>query len=208
MVNNELPPNSHKHKEEEAFKPKIQRVINTEVKTRRRSLSRRFSDIFFDQDAGDIKSYLFIEVFVPAIKNLILDIVNQGLGMKFYGSGRAYSNRSNGGNNQKTPYGSFFRPQSSQNNSPSKSRVEYSRVSHDFDDIILESKGEADQVIDILNEAISQYGQATVADLYDAVGKTTSFTDNSFGWFDLKRARSVRVRDGYLLDLPRPVSLK
>ena len=62
MVSNELPPNSHKYKEEEAFKPKIQRVINTEVKTRRRSLSRRFSDIFFDQDAGDIKSYLFIEV--------------------------------------------------------------------------------------------------------------------------------------------------
>lgn len=208
MVNNELPPNSHKHREEEAFKPKVQRVVNSEIKTRRRSLSRRFSDIFFDQDAGDIKSYLFIEVFVPAIKNLILDIVNQGLGMKFYGSGRAYTNRSNGGNTQKTPYGSFFRPQASQNNSPSKSRVEYSRVSHDFDDIILETKGEAEQVIDILNEEISQYGQATVADLYDAVGKTSKFTDNSFGWFDLKSARPVRVRDGYLLDLPRPVSLK
>lgn len=205
MVNTELPPNSHKYNEEKAMEPRVQRVVNTEVKTRRRSLSRRFSDIFFDQDAGDIKSYLFIEVFVPAIKNLIMDIVNQGLGMKFYGNGRAYSNRSNGGNNQKTPYGSFFRPAAAQ---PNKPKVEYSRVSHDFDDIILESKGEAIQVIDILNEAISQYGQATVADLYDAVGKTTNFTDNSFGWFDLKSARPIRVRDGYLLDLPRPVSLK
>lgn len=202
---NGLEPNSHKYKEEKAMERKVHKVINGEVKTRSRSLGRKFSDIFFDQEAGDIKSYLFIEVFIPAIKNLIMDIVNQGLGMKFYGSGRAYVNRSNGGNAQKTSYGSFFRPGTSQQSKP---KVEYSRLNHDFDDIILETKGEAVQVIDMLNELISNYNQATVADLYELVGKTSSFTDNSFGWFDLKSARPIRVRDGYLLDLPRPVSLK
>lgn len=207
MEINNLPPNSHKYNEEKTEERRISKVVNGEVKTRSRSLGRKFSDVFFDQDSGDIKSYLLIEVLIPAVKNLILDMVNQGLGMKFYGSSRGYCNKPGNGNGQKTPYGSFYRSSGTpqQQNKP---KVEYSRVSQNFEDIILETKGEANNVIDVLQEIISQYGQATIADLYDAVGKTTNFTDNSYGWFDLRSARSIRVRDGYLLDLPRPVSLK
>lgn len=204
-----LPPNSHKYNEEKELEKRVPQVVTSEVKTRPRSLGRKFSDIFFDQDVGDIKSYLFIEVFVPAIKNLIMDIVNQGLGMKFYGNSRGYYSKPSNNQTQKTPYGTFYRggngPQQPQN----RPKPDYNRVSNTFDDIILETKGEAIQVIDVLQEAINTYGQVTVADLYDAVGRSSSnFTDNSFGWFDLRTARPIRVRDGYLLDLPRPVSLK
>ena len=46
---------------------------------------------------------------------------------------------------------------------------------------------------------------ATIGDLYDLVGMTGDFTDNKWGWDNLSRASTTRVRDGYILVLPRPV---
>ena len=51
------------------------------------------------------------------------------------------------------------------------------------------------------------YGQVTVADLYDLVGISGSFTDNNYGWTDMREASVRRVRDGYILSLPRPRQL-
>ena len=36
---------------------------------------------------------------------------------------------------------------------------------------------------------------------------TVNFTDNKYGWKDLSSASVSRVRDGYLLNLPRTVLL-
>ena len=78
-----------------------------------------------------------------------------------------------------------------------------SRARHDFDEIILETRGEAEEVLSHLVDLTIDYQQATVADLYDLVGITSNFTDNKYGWTDLRSASVTRVRDGYLINLPR-----
>jgi hypothetical protein len=81
------------------------------------------------------------------------------------------------------------------------------RATHDFDEIILPTRVEAEEVIDRMFDIVSQYETATVADLYELVGINSNYTDGKWGWSDFRGAGVSRVRNGYLLDLPRPESL-
>lgn len=76
------------------------------------------------------------------------------------------------------------------------------------DDIILESRVEAEDVISRMKEIIETYGFVRVTDLYDLVGITGDYTDNKYGWTNIRGAEPVRVRDGYMLKLPKAVPLK
>ena len=82
------------------------------------------------------------------------------------------------------------------------------KATHNFDGIILESRREAEEVIDRLGDLIDNYDAATVSDLYELVGITGSFTDDKWGWTDIRSAGIRRVREGYLLQLPRTEPLR
>ena len=58
-----------------------------------------------------------------------------------------------------------------------------------------------------MDELIATYGLVSVADLYDLVGIAGSYTDNKYGWTDIRNASVVRVRDGYVIKLPRALPL-
>lgn len=81
------------------------------------------------------------------------------------------------------------------------------RSNHDFDEIVLETRVEAEEVIDGLFALISQYETATVADLYELLGESGNFQDEKWGWMDMRGAGVSRIKNGYLLDLPRPEPL-
>lgn len=81
------------------------------------------------------------------------------------------------------------------------------RSTHDFGEIIIDTRVEAEAVIDKMFHQMEKYGQVTVSDLYDLVGITSAYTDNKWGWIDLQGTDIRRTRDGYLLKLPPPDSL-
>lgn len=84
-----------------------------------------------------------------------------------------------------------------------------SRESSDhFEEFIFDSRSEAEQVLNNLRELVSDYGVASVADLYDLVGNIGSYKLNGYGWKDLSSSTIKRVRKGYLLDLPIPMILE
>ena len=58
-----------------------------------------------------------------------------------------------------------------------------------------------------MDEIVGTYGTVSVADLYDLVGITGAYTDNKYGWTDIRSASVVRVRDGYMIKLPRALPL-
>jgi hypothetical protein len=82
----------------------------------------------------------------------------------------------------------------------------------EFDEIILASQIETRAVIKCMVELIGRYGFVTVGDLYKLIGIESNYADEKRGWIDADTigvAGSVkRVRNGYLLDLPKPISLK
>lgn len=204
MDNHDYKPNSHKYREEgksdvPAERKKVEKVIKGSAKTRKKSEIRKFTDIFVAEDVSDVKSYLIDDLLIPSIKNTILDLIIEGATIIFKGEpGR---NRKGGSS---VDYVSYSRYASKDRRDDRRYSEPKSRTSYNYDDITLESRGEAEKVLNCMDELIDNYGFVTVADLYDLVGKTCNYTDNNYGWTNLRGAEPVRVRGGeYLLRLPK-----
>lgn len=194
-------------------KEKATKVTKGEVIKRKTPLGKRVKDTFFGgEDGRGVVEYIAFEVMVPAVKDLLADTVNLGVerlifGDSARGTSRRTGRRPSSSRSNHTSYGARYR-RGGLTPDPRERRGQTissrSRASHDFDEIILETRGEADEVLDRLSERVEMYQLATVADLYDLVGVTCTYTDDKWGWEDLSTSGIRRIRQGYLLDLPAP----
>lgn len=187
--------NSHKSKIENTTEQKVvTKVVNGKVRTKKKSGISKLADTFISEDAQNVKSYVVLDVLIPALKKAISDIVVNGIDMILYGEA---------GHTKKRYTSSYI---SYNKYSDRRDEHEYSRarVGYSYDDIILDSRGEAEEVLDKMFELLDTYQFVSVADLYDLVGVTGNYTDNKYGWTNLRGAEPVRMRDGgYALKLPK-----
>lgn len=51
----------------------------------KKSEMQKFADVFISEDVNNVKSYIVMDVLVPAIKKAISDIVTNGIDMILYG---------------------------------------------------------------------------------------------------------------------------
>ena len=58
-----------------------------------------------------------------------------------------------------------------------------------------------------MHELMHHYKVVSVADFYDLCGITGNYTDNKYGWEDIRSATISHTRDGYIIKLPRAVPL-
>ena len=58
-----------------------------------------------------------------------------------------------------------------------------------------------------MDELVSTYGLVSVADFFDLLGVTGNYTDNNYGWTDIRNAKVMRVKDGYMIKLPKALPL-
>lgn len=202
-MSEEYLPNSHRYKEgqKESLpeKKRVEKVIHGKVKVRPKSGLHKLTDVFISEDAANVKSYIMMDVLVPAVKKAISDIVRDGIDMILYGESKGRSSSS-------SSYVSY-RDYSRRDEDRFRDR-DRDRRGYNHDDIVLESRGEAEEVITRMDELIETYGVVSVADLYDLVGKTCEYTDNKYGWTNVRNAEPIRVRDGWMLRLPKALPLK
>ena len=202
-MNEEYKPNSHKFQEgqtEALTDKKIQKVVHGKVKTKPKSGMSKITDIFISEDAANVKSYIVMDVLVPAVKKAISDIVRDGIDMILYGESRG---RRNSTSSSYVSYRDYSR-----SDDRDRFRDSRTRSGYNHDDIILESRGEAEEVLTRMDELIDTYGVVSVADLYDLIGKSCEYTDNKYGWTNIRNAEPIRVRDGYMLKLPKALPIK
>lgn len=192
---------------------KVEKVVIGKVKRQKRSFGKKMAETFLEDNTRSVGDYVFHDVLIPAAKSMICDIIGWGgfAEMLLFGSVKGGSRTTRQGGKSFTSYGSFFSgAQGVRGPREQAARREISRVGrarHDFDEIILESRGEAENVLSHLVDMTIDYGQATVADLYDLVDINSDFTDNKYGWTDLRNASVSRVHGGYLINLPRALPL-
>lgn len=190
-----------KQKDEQSQEKRVTKVVAGTVKTRKKSTLNKFAEEFISEDAKNVKSYVLGEVLIPAIKKAISDIVTDGIDIILYGESRKRSgNRSIA---DRVSYRSYY------DGGTNRSRVDSrpANYGYSYDDIILNSRGEAEDVLSRMDELIETYGLVRVADLYDLVGLTGNFTDNKYGWTNIRNAEIVRVRDGYMIKMPRAAQI-
>lgn len=203
---NDYKPNSHKYREEQKqlvnAPKKAEKVINGKAKRKRKSEASKLKDIFISEDVNNVKSYVFMDVLVPAIKKAISDIVTDGIDMILYGESGKGRRKSSA---DKVSYRNYYDRDRRDDRGRDSHRAVRSRYEHD--DVILESKGEAEKILDGLGDMIDRYGVASVGDLYDMADLDHNYTDNSYGWTSIRNAKIVRVRDGYLIDMPKALPI-
>jgi hypothetical protein len=195
------PNNSNKAKVTGApEKPLLERVTNTDTVIRKRPFIKRVGTSMMAEDGGSVVQYILTDVLLPAAKNMISDAISQGIDRLLFGDARPRRGDTKTGY---TNYSKVSRPAGYE----SRSELSQARANHDFSYILIQTRVEAEMVIDRLNDLISQFGEAKVTDLYDLIGATGSFTDQRWGWTDFRDARVKPVRGGYALDLPRVQAL-
>lgn len=197
---------------EEAPEPKkVESVVVGEVTRRKKPLGKRFTETFVGADIGTVAQYVVLEVLIPAAKDMMSDAVSQGIDRMLFGETRGSSRSRSGrpaGTNGYVSYNRMSANKPSRDGLNEFSRRPERRSSHDFDEIILATRAEAEEVIDRLFDLVNQYDQATVADLLDLVGVTSNHVDHKWGWTDIRGAGVTKIRNGYLLDLPKPDSIQ
>lgn len=189
--------NSFKSKELEAKQPekKLTKVANAKLK--KKSEIQKIAETFVAEDLNKVKNAVLMDVIVPAVKKVISDIVTNGIDMLLYGEAKHNKTTTT----SKIGYNSMYNSQ----NQTNAARV--ARSSYIYNDIILSSRGEAEEVLNQMNEIIGTYGVVSVADLCEIVGVTGEFTDNKYGWSDIRDAYVERSKDGYMLKLPRALPI-
>ena len=208
------PSNSHKakdgQKKEKQARPepkKIEKVVEGRVFRRKKPLGKRFAETFVGGDAKGVWGYVVMDVLIPAAKDMVSDAVSQGVEKMLFGEVRR--GRSTAHSRSSSSYTNYTRYSSPihRREEPRERMSRRARSNHDFDEIVLETRVEAEEVIDGLFALISQYETATVADLYELLGESGNFQDEKWGWMDMRGAGVSRIKNGYLLDLPRPEPL-
>lgn len=195
--------NSNRFKEEQknnkdSKQKKVEKIVTGPVKIKKKSGLQKIAGEFISEDAKNIKSYVFGEVLIPAIKKAISDIVTDGIDIILYGGSR-------GGNRRSTADRVSYRNYYDRDNRIRDSRT--TNYGYSYEDIILATRGEAEDVLQRMDELMDTYGLVRVADLKDLVGISDNYTDNKYGWTNIRNAEIVRVRDGYMIKMPKAVPI-
>lgn len=209
VISSNYPANSHKARvgdtADTTDRKKVDKVINGDAVKRKKGLGRKMAETFTGDDVQSVGTYILFDVVMPAAKTMISDAVSQGIERMLFGDGaRRSTSKSSVGH---TSYNRMYSGSSRDNRSSERTMSPRARATHDFDEVILETRGEAEEVLDLLVDLLGKYDVVTVSDLYDAVGVSGSYTDDKWGWTNLKGAAIRRIRAGYLIDLPRPESI-
>lgn len=217
-INKELlsnyPPNtkSQRPSKPNTEKKKIEQITSGTVKQQKPSFMRRMTSTFLEDDTKSVGDYIVHDVLIPAAKAMLSDMVGGGIDMLLFGGRRGSRTNREGGRSYVNYNNASYRGGNVRNaRDPREQQRDISRVGrarHDFGEIILETRGEAEEVLSHLVDLTIDYDMASVADLYDLVGITSNFTDNKYGWTDLRNSSVSRVRGGYLINLPKTQQLE
>lgn len=185
---------------EDAREKKVDKVVTGVVKTKTNN-RRNLISMFVEDDIGNVSDYVCKDVIIPAMKKLIYDIVTDGIDMVLFGS----KGRSNNRSSSNVSYRSYY--DSRKRDDPRDSGRGRSLDRFTYDDLIFESRREAESVREQLYDILHRYRVATVADLYDLAGISAPYTSVRYGWTNIDSAEVRRVNDGYILKLPKAMPI-
>ena len=189
-----------------AERKEVRKVADARI--RKQGLVRRLAKSIIEDSIETARERAIEDIIVPGFKALIFDTITEMFDVMLFGGGgerpyrasdRRYSSRQQA---SKTSYTDYYR------DGVRNERGNRRESLYKPDDIIVDTRVEARNALDELDLTIRKYGQASVADFYDIVGVTGDWTDNQYGWTNLRGATIKPVRDGFMIVLPRTKVLK
>ena len=139
----DFPSNTHKSKEEtKKQEKKVEKVTSGKVVKQKKTLGKKFAETFLGDNIESVSSYIIYDIIIPAAKNMISDTVSNGIEMLLFGQTSGSRTRRDRGKSY-VSYSNYYKDRDRYRDRQISQR---NRAGHNFDDIILESRGEAEEV--------------------------------------------------------------
>ena len=180
----------------------IEAVAQGTKVSKSKSKARQIAEIFVGGDLKETAEHVRDDVAIPALKNFLYDSLSEGLQRILWGETRNDRRR----NSTHRDYVGYSR-RAREPRPMQQTTTRYSRVAQGFDDVVLATRTEAESVLSRMYDLIESYKMVTVAEFYSLVGISAEFTDENWGWRDLRSANIQHIRDGFRINLPKPEEL-
>lgn len=195
------PSNSHKSKEASAEpqKKKVEAVVENPAVKKKKTGIQKVKDSLFANDPNSIWSYILHDILVPSLKKMFVQSVQNGVDLLVNGEITSSERRSG-----RIGYHSAYKKA---NNDIPPWRTSARRVM-DYDDIVFNTRRDAEVVLDGMDAMIRRYNFVSVSDMYDLAGiANDNYTFTNYGWTNIRTADVIQVRDGYTLRLPKAMPI-
>jgi len=206
--------NSHKAKEEEA-KPEpppeknLVKVTTGEVVLKKKPFGYKFKSIFFGGEFKEVVSYVTYDVLLPGARDILFDTIRNGAHRSIYGNrGGGFRGQSSIPVRSQVQYNNPVRrmtdPRSAPQTAilPNQPPIGYRQNRREANDVIFNSKEDAERVLETMLECINVYGVVSLADMYELVELPQAHIDQKWGWTFITATQVKQVRDGWVLTLP------
>ena len=179
-------------------------VSKGSVVKKKRTVADKFKDAFLGE-SENLGDYIMYDVLVPAFRDTVSEM-GFGIIERLFGNGRSSRSRGSVVRDRGRSYVSY---NSSSRNDRGRDRDDRrdidrgSRARHSFDNVVFANKWEAEDVLAHLMDMILEYGEATVRSFYELSNIEADYTDDRYGWTNLRDAYVERTRNGYVIVFPQ-----
>jgi hypothetical protein len=189
--------------------PTLEKVVTGKVMRKKKSFAARLKATFFSNSDGagvveSTLSYVFVEVIVPAIQDIVINSITQGIEKAIHGEVRSPGRPSTRGSAGARHHTAYNRPTISYG--PAATRPTRPPIhqpsSEEIDDVVVDTLVDAQFIAERLCDTVENYHVASVARLNELLGTSSTPTDHRWGWTDLSTLSIRRVRHGYRIVLP------
>lgn len=191
----------------------VESVVTNEVKTRKKSLLKRFVNVFIGGDSKTVGNYVLMDVLLPQAREMIADAASSAVERMIYGESRPGHRR--GGPSRLSGGPTAYNRYAVRGNNPlgragaDDRRPVAEARSQDVDDLLFATRVEAETTLERMYDMLKEYETVSVADLNSLIGRSSTYTDRKWGWTDLHGCRIIpdRRRNTYTLELTRTVPI-
>lgn len=202
MAQIDMPKSSIGQKPAEPQK-KFQKVVKGKVTVKEQNDIQKLANEFLAEDLRTVKDRIVMDYILPMLKNGLWSIFNSAISIALFGEDRSRSGSAgySSSRTQRNSYDGYYQGGQNRQANPNPP------VRRSLSNIDFENRGDADDILNQMFEAIQEYRQVSVGDLWDLMGVSNEPTDYNYGWYSLEQAFIKGIPGGYRLVLPRPVPL-
>ncbi len=194
----EYPNKSMTKKEDEPTpQPQPEKKLVKKIVSGRRVVKKE--SVFLDT-LRNVSRYILFEILIPAAKTTISEMMSNGTDMILWGETRR-SRHDRDRTGSRVSYTNYFPSTRERDRERYRER---DRSRYRMDEIVLDTRQDADEVLTRLLAILDEYESVTVSEYYEIMGVPSEFTDQNYGWTNLRDAVVQRIREGYIIDLPEP----
>ena len=184
-----------------AREPK-EKVVTGSVIVKEKGLGTRFKGIFFGGDFDTAARYVAAEVLLPALRNLLVDVVSKGADRLIYGD--SGPRRRGAITTSYTPRVQYNNPAARTAYLPDQAPIRKweERGTKSAAGWIVSSKADADLIAERVVDIVDSYEVVSLADVLEMLGLPSTPIDNKWGWARLPNIDIKQVREGWEISFP------